>query len=189
MHLKQAKMHARVHAGGDEDLDLRAFLGQALLVVPVTIIRSDASSVPKGGSGLVLHDLFDSGEDVAPEKFKLNQSIVWLSQKKVSRVGRERRNEACEGSISVRIVVCHDELVRDAKGVAEVVDHGGHQGAAHEAAGDEDGKQCRAWAQSAAGDVCGGLPPGVVRQVPFERGANRGPQLTVQSNQRCACGA
>ena len=32
---------------------------------------------------------------------------------------------------------CHDGLVRDAKGEAEVVDHGGHQGAAHDATGDE----------------------------------------------------
>ena len=113
---------------GDEGLDLQGFAGQeGVLVVPIAIVWGDASSVPKGGSGLVLHGLFDSREDVAPGKFTLSQSFVQLSQKKLSRVGRKRRDEACEGSISARIVFCQDELVRDAKGVAEVVDHGGHQ--------------------------------------------------------------
>ena len=54
----------------------------------------------------------------------LSQSLF---QKKPSRVGRKRRDEVREGGISARIVFCHDELVRDAKGPAEVVDHGGHQ--------------------------------------------------------------
>ena len=86
-----------------------------------------------------------------------------------------------------RVVLCHDELVRDAEGVTEVADHGGHQGAAHDATGDESEErdpQRRAEAQSAAGDACGGLPPGVVRQVPVERGADRGPQLSVESDRR-----
>ena len=38
-------------------------------------------------------------------------------------------------------VLCHDELIRDAKGVADVVDHGGYQGAAHNAAGDGGGER------------------------------------------------
>ena len=96
-------MHARVHASGDEGLDLQAFPGQGVLVVPIAIVQGDASSVPKGEGGLILHGLFDSTEDVAPGKFTLSQGFVWLSQKKLGRVG-ERRDEACEGSISAHIV-------------------------------------------------------------------------------------
>ena len=162
MHLEQAQMHARVHASGNEGLDLQAFPGQGVLVVPTASVWGDAPSVPKGGSGLILHGLFDSREGVAPGKFTLSQSFVWLSQKKLSRIGRKRRDEACEGSISARIVFCPDGLVRDAKGVAEVADHGGHQGAAHDATGDEcgerDAQRC-AEAQSAAGDACGPASP------------------------------
>ena len=57
------------------------------------------------------------------------------------------------------------------KGVAEVVDHGGHRGAAHDATSDACGErdpQRHAEAQSAAGDARGGLPSGVVRQVAVE---------------------
>ena len=82
-----------------------------------------------------------------------------------------RRDEAREGG-----------MVRDAKGVAEVVNHGGHQGAAHGATGDECGKRDpkrRAKAQPAAGDARGGLPPGVARQVPVERSADRGAQCVI----------
>ena len=117
-------MHAHVHASGDESLDLHALPDQVVLVIPITLIRCDASSVPKGGDGLILHGVLGSREDVAPGTFTLSQGFVQLSQKKLSRVGRERRDEACEGSISARVVFCHDELVRDPKGVAEVVDHG-----------------------------------------------------------------
>ena len=39
-------------------------------------------------------------------------------------------------------------------------------------------------AQSAAGDARGGLPPRVVRQVPIERSGDRGPQLSVKSDQQ-----
>ena len=40
-------MHARVNVVGDEGLNLQAFP-----VVPVTTVRSDVLSVPKGWSGL-----------------------------------------------------------------------------------------------------------------------------------------
>ena len=49
MRLEQASMYARVHTSGDEGLDLQAFASQGVLVVPIAIIRGDASSVPKGG--------------------------------------------------------------------------------------------------------------------------------------------
>ena len=71
--------------------------------------------------------------------------------------------------------------------MAEVVDHGGYLGAAHDATGDEGGErdpQRRAEAQPAAGDARGGLPPRVVRQVSVERGADKGPQLPVEGNQQ-----
>ena len=53
MHLKQAEMHARVQASGDEGLDLQTFPGDGVLVVPIATVWSAASSVPKGGSGLI----------------------------------------------------------------------------------------------------------------------------------------
>ena len=74
-----------------------------------TIVKSDASSVPKGGSGLILHGLFDPRENVAPGKLTLSQGFVKLSQKKLSRVGRKRRDEAREGCVGARVVICHDQ--------------------------------------------------------------------------------
>ena len=53
-------------------------------------------------------------------------------------------------------------VVWDTKGEAEVVDHGGHQRATHDATGDEGRERepkRRAEAQTAASDSCGGLPP------------------------------
>ena len=77
---------------------------------------------------MILRGLFDPSEDVAPGKFTLSQSFVKLSPKKLSRVGRKRGDEAREGGIGARIVFCDDDLVRDAKGVTEVVDHGTPRG-------------------------------------------------------------
>ena len=179
-------MHARVHAGGDESLDLHALPGQGVLVVPITVIRGDASSVPKEVGGLILHGVSDSREDVAPGKFTVSQGVVQLSQMKPSRVGWERPDESSEGSINSRVVFCHDGLVRDAKGVAEVVDHGGHQGAVHDATGDESRErdaqrraeaQCRRrpwWLATRSGPA----------SPPIERSADRGPQLPVKSDQQ-----
>ena len=61
-------MHARVHSSGDEGLDLQALPGQGMLVVSIAIVRSDAPSVPEGGTGQVLHGVFSPKEDVAPKK-------------------------------------------------------------------------------------------------------------------------
>ena len=44
---------------------------------------------------------------------------------------------AREGCVGARVILCHDGLVRDAKGEAEVVDYGGHQRAPNDATGDE----------------------------------------------------
>ena len=71
--------------------------------------------------------------------------------------------------------------------MAEVVDHGGHQGAAHDATSEKCGErdaQRRAEARSAARDARGGLPPGVAWQVTIERSADRGPQLSVKIDQQ-----
>ena len=114
VHLEQAQMHARVHASGDEGLDLHPFPGQECSSSPPSS-GVMPRAVPKGGSGLILHGLFDPREDVAPGKFTPSQSFVKLSQKKLSCVGPKRRDGAIEGCISARIVFCHDELLRDAK--------------------------------------------------------------------------
>ena len=137
-----AKVHARVHASGDEGLDLQAFPGQGMLVVSVATVRSDAPSVPEGGNGQILHGVFGPREDVAPGKLTLSQGFVKLSQLDLGRVRRKRRDKGARGL---------RRCVRDAKGKAEVV-----AGSAIPSAVPE--------AQPAAGDTCGGLPPRVVRQ-------------------------
>ena len=47
-------MDTRVRAGGDESLDLHAFARQ-MMFVSITIVRSDAPSVPERWRGQVLH--------------------------------------------------------------------------------------------------------------------------------------
>ena len=51
VHLKQPLMDTRVRAGGDESLDLHAFARQVMFVVSITIVRSDAASVPERWRG------------------------------------------------------------------------------------------------------------------------------------------
>ena len=133
MHLKQAWMHARVHASGDEGLDLQTFLGQECSSSP------SPSSPRACQSGQIPHGVLDPREDVAPGELALSQGFVKLPQLGLGRVRRKRRDEARESCIGARVIRCHDGQVLDAKGKAEVVDHGGHQGAAHDATGDEGG--------------------------------------------------
>ena len=78
-----------------------------------------------------------------------NQPRAKTNQGHRKQLDLPRRDEARESSVGARVVLCRDELIRGAEGVADVVDHGGYQGAAHNAAGDEGG------AQPAAGDACG----------------------------------
>ena len=68
VHLEQAWLHARVDASGDEGLDLQPFPDQGVLVVPVTIVWSDASRVSKRGSGLILHGLFAGARPRCPRR-------------------------------------------------------------------------------------------------------------------------
>ena len=73
------------------------------------------------------------------------------------------------------------------KGEAEVVGHGGHQEAAHDAADHEGGMRGpkrRPDTQPAASDARGGLPPRVVRQVAAERGAHGGSHLPIKGSQQ-----
>ena len=75
----------------------------------------------------------------------------------------------------------------DATSDAEVVNHNGHQRATHDAAGDENRERDsmrRAEAKPAAGDTRSGLPPRLIRQVAAERGAHRGPQLSIKGGQQ-----
>ena len=95
----------------NESLDLQAFPGCSSSPSPSSGVTPRAC---RREDGLIQHSLFDSREDVTPGKFTLSQGFALL-QRMLSRVGRERRDEACEGSISAHIVFCHDERFRDAK--------------------------------------------------------------------------
>ena len=65
--------------------------------------------------------------------------------------------------------------------MAEVVDHGGHQGTAHDATGDECGERDAQRRTEASPPQ---VTPVVVRQIAVERGADRGPQLSVKGDQQ-----
>ena len=98
-------------------------------------------------------------ENVVPGELRLGQSFIELTQQELRCGGREGGDKARKRFIGARVVLGHDGLARSAKGEAEVVDHGGDQGAAHDAAGHEDGKhgpKRRALAHTTAGDACGG---------------------------------
>ena len=71
----------------------------------------------------------------------LGQSFIKLTQQELRCVRREGGDKAREGNVGARVTLHHGELARGAKGKADVVDHGGDQGAAHDAAGNEGGKR------------------------------------------------
>ena len=75
MHLKQPLLDARVNAGGDEALDLRALACKVVLVVAVTIVGGGAAGVQRWG-GLVLHGVLGAGEDVAPQELAFSQEFI-----------------------------------------------------------------------------------------------------------------
>ena len=86
VHLKQHLMDTRVRAGGDESLDLHAFARQVMFV-SITIVRSDAASVPERWRGQVLHGVPGSVEYVLPEEL------------------------ARRGVVSARVILGHDGLL------------------------------------------------------------------------------
>ena len=88
------------------------------------------------------------------------QSLIKLSHQELRCVRREGGDKLRKGFVGARVVLGRDGLARGAKGEAEVVDHCGDQGAAHDAAGHEGGKcdsKSRAEARAATEDPRGGL--------------------------------
>ena len=143
--------------------------------------------VPERWRGQILHDVLGPTEHVAPEELSLSQGFVMLTKQGLCRLRRKGGDEARKGCTGARVVLGHDGLARGVKGKAKVIDHGGDQRAAHDAAGNEGrkrGPERRSYAQPVADDARGGLPPGVIRQVATERGAHGGSQLPIKSSQQ-----
>ena len=113
-------------------------------------------------SRLVTHGAFGSGEHVAPQDFTLGKGCVKM-------IKQFLRSRGEEGGVRARVVLGRDQLARSIKGHAKVLDHGGDQGARHDATGHE-GRQGhvtgRAKAKSAAGNPCGSLPARVIQRSP-----------------------
>ena len=78
MYLKQSVLNARVKAGGDDAKDFHALACKGVLIVDVTVVRSDAAGVPQGGSGLVARGVFGPREDVTPQELTFSQGLVKL---------------------------------------------------------------------------------------------------------------
>ena len=132
MHLKQHLTDTRVHAGGDEGLDLQASARQEMFIVSIASIRSDAANVPERWGGQILHG--SPSVNAVPEELPFGQGFVKLTQQELRCVRGEGGDKAREGFVGARVVLGHDGLARGAKSEAEVVDHG-DQGATHDAAG------------------------------------------------------
>ena len=84
--------------------------------------------------------------------------------------GREgRREEGARKSLvsCARVVLGQDRLARSAEGGSKAINHGGDQGATHDAAGHKSWKgrsESRAKAKATTRDPRGGLPPRVIRR-------------------------
>ena len=97
VHLKQPLTDTRVHAPGDERLYPHEFSRQGMFVVSITIVRSDAVSVPEGWRRQVLHGVLGSREHVAPEELPLSQGFIELTQQAL--VGRVETRRARAASV------------------------------------------------------------------------------------------
>ena len=86
VHLKQPLMDTRLHAPGDESLDLHAFARLGVLVVSIAIVQSDAASVPEIWRGQVLHGVLGPREYVVPEELPFSQGFIKLTQQERARV-------------------------------------------------------------------------------------------------------
>ena len=133
-HLKKSVMDARVHAPGDESLESSR---QGMR----TIVRNDAAGVPERWRVQILHGSLGPREHVVPEELPLGQRTTKLTQQELRCVRREGGDKARKGCVCARVVLGHDRLAWGATGKAEGVDHGGDQGAAHDAAGNEGRKR------------------------------------------------
>ena len=82
MHLKQALLDARVNTGGDDALDLlaRARKGVLLVLVTVSVVKGETTSVPQRGSGQVTHGVFSAREHVAPQELAFGQCLAELGK-------------------------------------------------------------------------------------------------------------
>ena len=108
VHLKEPLMDARVHASGEESLDLQAFTRQEMLIVSVTTVKSDAASVPERWRGQILHG-------VVSEELPLGPSFIKLTQQELHCVRREEGDKARKGCVGARVILSHDRLARGAK--------------------------------------------------------------------------
>ena len=100
VHLKQHPMDTRVRAGGDESLDLHA-LARQVTFVSITIVRSDAASVPERWRGQVLHGVLGPTEYVVPEELPFGQGFIKLTQQEMRCVRRSVETRRARAS-SVR---------------------------------------------------------------------------------------
>ena len=140
MHLKQPLLNARVDAGGDDALDLHAFACKGVLTVSVAVVRSDAAGVPQRGSGQVTHGVFGARELATPQELEFEQCLVELGEQVLcDSCGRVETSRERASSVRVSYSAKIGWL-GGAEGSAEVVNHGGDQGATHDAVGHEGGK-------------------------------------------------
>ena len=121
-------MQARVITGSDEVLDLQAPARMVVLVVSVPNVRGGVRCVSQR------RGVLSASEDVA-----FGQGFVELSKKELCRLRWQGGNQAREGIVSASVVLSHDRLAHSAGSGASVVDHGGNQRTAHDAAGDKSG--------------------------------------------------
>ena len=98
----------------------------------------------------------------------------------------EGGGKACENFVCARVVLGQDRLALSAEGIAEVVNHGGHQRATHDVAADKGGKgrsKGSPQARTATRDP-GGLPQGVIQKVTAEGGARGGTDLPTKGGKQ-----
>ena len=167
VHLKQPLTDACVHASGDESLDgdvLRPHHHRQECCRERASLRERRVQI--------LHGIPGPREYVVPEELPLGQSFIKLTQHEL-RCVRRAGGDMCVRAVRVSYSAMISWLAV--------------QGAAHDAAGHEGGKRGRkrrAWAQPAAGDARGGLPPRVIRQVAAERGAHGRSHLPIKGSKQ-----
>ena len=93
----------------------------------------------EGRRGQILHGVLGPSEDAGPEQFTCSQGFVELAWQESRHISWKCRNKTREGCVGARVILGHDGLTQDTEGEAELVNHGGHQGAAHDVAGDKAG--------------------------------------------------
>ena len=146
-------MHARVHAGGDEGLDLPAFPAQGMLVESSGSART-SSSCPSKSWAAFGGSVETRRARVASVRASHSVMMDWFGTPK----------ERLKWSTMVDTKRRHMMLL-DTKALTAIPN------------------AVRRPSPPQVTPV-GGLPPRVVRQVTAERSADRGPQLSVESDQQ-----